>query len=198
MKKYSDETYVNEIFQKLYPIGSIYLSTVSTNPNTLFGFGTWERIQDRFLLAAGSSYSAGSTGGSGSHTHTSAAHTHTIAGHTHTSAAHTHTTAEHTLTISEMPVHSHQSLYHNPTTPSHSWGFNYADYGSLSSSTDLLNSGIQSTGGGNAHSHGDTGSTTPGSTGSTSLTTNSTTPGSTGSSSNLPPYLSIYVWKRVS
>jgi hypothetical protein len=25
----------------LYPIGSIYSSTVSTNPNTLFGFGTW-------------------------------------------------------------------------------------------------------------------------------------------------------------
>lgn len=49
--------------QQCYPVGSIYISTVSTNPNTLFGFGTWTQIKDRFLLAAGSSYSAGSTGG---------------------------------------------------------------------------------------------------------------------------------------
>lgn len=52
----------------LYPVGSIYMSVNSTNPSSLFG-GTWQRIQDTFLLAAGSSYSAGSTGGSASHTH---------------------------------------------------------------------------------------------------------------------------------
>jgi len=44
----------------------------------LFG-GTWERIQDTFLLAAGSTYAAGSTGGE----------------------------ATHTLTVDEMPSHSH-------------------------------------------------------------------------------------------
>lgn len=48
---------------KLYPVGSIYLSVNSTSPASLFG-GTWERIQDRFLLASGGTYSAGSTGGS--------------------------------------------------------------------------------------------------------------------------------------
>lgn len=46
----------------LYPVGSIYISTVSTSPASLFG-GTWTQIKDRFLLAAGSSYSAGTTGG---------------------------------------------------------------------------------------------------------------------------------------
>ena len=53
----------------IYPVGSIYMSMNSTNPSELFG-GTWEQIQDRFLLAASSSYSAGSTGGSLSHNHT--------------------------------------------------------------------------------------------------------------------------------
>lgn len=28
----------------IYPIGSVYLSVVATNPNTLFGFGTWAAI----------------------------------------------------------------------------------------------------------------------------------------------------------
>lgn len=47
-----------------YPIGSIYMSTVENNyPSLLFG-GTWEQIKDAFLLAAGDTYTAGSTGGS--------------------------------------------------------------------------------------------------------------------------------------
>lgn len=65
---------VNDVINIMYPVGSIYMSVNSVNPSTLFG-GTWERIQDRFLLCAGNSYSAGSTGGSAdatlvSHTHT--------------------------------------------------------------------------------------------------------------------------------
>ena len=46
----------------IYPIGSIYISTNNTNPKTLFG-GTWVQIKDTFLLAAGNTYAAGSTGG---------------------------------------------------------------------------------------------------------------------------------------
>jgi len=37
-----------------YPVGSIYMSTVSTNPNTLFGFGTWVAYGvGRVLISAG-------------------------------------------------------------------------------------------------------------------------------------------------
>lgn len=46
-----------------YPVGAIYLSTNSTSPAELFG-GKWNRIEDRFLLTQGSSYTAGSKGGS--------------------------------------------------------------------------------------------------------------------------------------
>lgn len=63
----------------VYPVGAIYMSINATSPETLFGFGTWERIKDTFLLSAGDTYNAGSTGGS----------------------------AKHTLTINEMPSHGH-------------------------------------------------------------------------------------------
>lgn len=66
------------LIDTIYPVGSIYMSTNNVSPQSFFG-GTWERIQDRFLLAAGSTYAAGSTGGS----------------------------ATHTLTANEMPNHYH-------------------------------------------------------------------------------------------
>ena len=47
----------------IYPVGSIYISVNNVNPSTLFG-GTWEQIKDTFLLSAGDTYTAGSTGGS--------------------------------------------------------------------------------------------------------------------------------------
>lgn len=178
----------------MYPVGSIYLSVNNINPGTIFG-GTWEQIQDRFLLAAGSTYTGGATGGTASHTHTSAAHT-------HTSAAHTHTTAGHTLTEAEMPNHFHPGLYwQDPGNMSYVVTLNGGTYGyklSWSGQGGSTTAGAGRNevsmmtgkiGGGGSHTHGNTGSTTPGNTGST-------TPGNTGSSSSLPPYLAIYVWKR--
>lgn len=55
------------IFDLIYPVGSIYISVNSTNPGTLFG-GTWEQIQGKFLLASSSSHALGSTGGEETHT----------------------------------------------------------------------------------------------------------------------------------
>lgn len=86
----------------LYPVGSVYISVNATNPGTLFG-GTWEQIKDHFLLAAGTKYGAGTTGGSADavipeHTHTitassasAGAHTHTTSGTAASGGAHTHT-----------------------------------------------------------------------------------------------------------
>ena len=68
-----------KLLQAVYPVGAIYLSTVGADPGTLFGFGTWERIKDVFLLAAGDTDAAGATGGE----------------------------AAHTLTVDEMPQHGH-------------------------------------------------------------------------------------------
>ena len=69
---------VDGVGNELYPVGSIYMSTENTSPASMFG-GTWEQIKDKFLLSAGDTYSAGSTGGE----------------------------ATHTLTVDEMPTHNH-------------------------------------------------------------------------------------------
>lgn len=47
---------------RTYPVGSLYLTVADVSPADLFG-GTWQRIEDVFLLAAGDTYAAGSTGG---------------------------------------------------------------------------------------------------------------------------------------
>lgn len=67
-----------DILNSVYPVGSIYMSVVNVSPASFIG-GTWERIQDKFLLSAGNTYSAGSEGGE----------------------------AAHTLTIDEIPSHNH-------------------------------------------------------------------------------------------
>lgn len=55
------------IFDAIYPIGSLYISAKDSDPSTLFG-GSWQKIEDRFLLAAGS-VTAGSMGGNATHKH---------------------------------------------------------------------------------------------------------------------------------
>lgn len=82
---------IQQIIDTIYPIGSIYISVNETNPSILFS-GGWEQIKDTFLLSAGDTYTAGSTGGEANHKLT----TNEIPSHTHiattaSAGAHTHT-----------------------------------------------------------------------------------------------------------
>ena len=88
--------FVTTGLQAAYPVGAIFLSTVSTNPSTLLGFGTWVAYgTGRMLISQDATYPAGTTGGSAtttlitanlpSHSH-SATTTSTDSGHTHGSA----------------------------------------------------------------------------------------------------------------
>ena len=125
------------ILEVAYPVGAIYLSINSTNPSSLFGFGTWERIEDRFLLGASSTYVAGTTGGETSHI----------------------------LTVDEMPSHSHTFLRHQFDRND---GDNGTDvYGANNKTLPQVNATTDAAGGGQAHN-------------------------------NMPPYLVVYMWKRVS
>ena len=129
------------LIEMVYPVGSIYMSVNNTSPNILFGFGEWEQIEDRFLLAAGPTYSAGTTGGE----------------------------AEHTLTELEMPAHDHEFDRHQlwrdeqvpPSTTTQGDG-----YGANNKTLPIYTDSTIATGAGEAHN-------------------------------NMPPYLTVYMWKRI-
>lgn len=119
----------------IYPVGSIYMSVNSTNPSNFLG-GSWERIQDRFLLAAGSSYSAGATGGE----------------------------ASHKLTANEMPSHKHTTFERDENASSYAsyrymvdtYGTGSTAYGfspSMSAVTGRKQMETGSIGGGAAHNN---------------------------------------------
>lgn len=90
--KIATTAFVQAVAQVLFPVGAIYTATVSTNPGTLLGFGTWTAFGAGSVLigagtGGGATYTAGSTGGSKdavvvSHTHT-ATSTVTDPGHFH-------------------------------------------------------------------------------------------------------------------
>jgi hypothetical protein len=83
--------FVQAAMALLHPVGSIYTAVVATNPNTLFGFGTWTAFgAGRMLISLDSTNvlfdTAEETGGSANATLPS--HTHTFTGTA--LAAHTH------------------------------------------------------------------------------------------------------------
>lgn len=174
------------LLDTVYPVGSIYMSVNSTNPATLFG-GKWEQIQGRFLLAASSAYGAGSTGGE----------------------------ATHTLTANEMPVHNHSAWTDSQGGHNHNRG-NMEIYGQVQAhynaaiaqneaSGCFFNPGWPGknidTGGGNS-AGGLVFQASRNWTGVTNWTGahgHNVGIGNTGSGeahNNMPPYLSVYMWKR--
>lgn len=69
--------------QDVFPIGSVHITAADINPATLFGFGTWIRVEGKMIMGASAQYPAGSTGGSATHTNTIdelVPHKHTIGG----------------------------------------------------------------------------------------------------------------------
>lgn len=150
-------------FNQIYPVGSIYLSVNSTNPKTYFG-GTWEQIKDRFLLAAGNTYSAGSTGGSAS----IQSHTHSIPSLSGTAAsagAHTHIVSKRTTTYAAGTQTNYRAIA-SPT----------------SVKADYTENCVSESAGAHTHSVSVNGGTTGGA--------------GSGNAGNMPPYLTVYVWKR--
>ena len=109
-----------------YPVGSYYWSSVNVSPANIFG-GQWERVNNVFLLAAGSSYSVGDgvTKDGGEPTVT--------------------------LSVNQIPAHSHNT-YYQTLGASGSARKTVAGSGSGTGVTEQ-NSGTTDTGGGQAHNN---------------------------------------------
>lgn len=126
----ANKGYVDQTVKSIFPVGYIYLSADSTSPAALFG-GTWEQLKDRFLLGAGDSYDAGTTGGE----------------------------AENTLTVNQIPSHAHNiGIAASDGSPGY---YPYAQTGWGPTKRDT-----SAAGGSEPHN-------------------------------NMPPYLAVYMWKRV-
>lgn len=169
------------ILDWVYPVGSLYWSKKSTDPATLFG-GTWTRIKDKFILAAGDSYAQGATGGS----------------------------ATVTLTADQLPTHSHSawtdaqgSHIHGAWTDSQGWHTHLVKFSTggedsraITGSTSVNNvdnsSHSQPTEGAGSHGH-NIGIDWAGEH------SHNVGIGNTGSGQaheNMPPYVAYYCWER--
>ena len=196
---------------KIYPVGSIYMSTTEDTAAKVaerFG-GTWEKIENRFLLGAGSSYAAGTTGGAASVSYTPAG--------TNTGGA----VGNHTLTIAETPSHTHTRGTMNITASAgsfgHTGGISYginldgsgmtgAFYSFASTNTyvytgtgTLYTSAQHHSGFGFDASRSWTGETSSvgGNGAHNHPFTNPTFNGTTATINTMPPYQTVYMYKRV-
>lgn len=156
---------MNDIINLVYPVGAIYLSTSAVSPGTLFG-GTWERLENRMLIGAGSSYNVGSTGGSTDAVLVSHAHGIPTLSGTATGGNHTH--------VASRNLWAQLGGY-GQVTPAQSGGANMAN---IVGRGDFL---------------GYSGSLTMSVTINAS---NTYSRGESGSGKNMPPYLAVYMWKR--
>lgn len=79
-----------EILQLSFPVGQPYVTQTNTNPSTILGFGTWERVKGRVLIGLDENDTNFNTIGK-------------IGGE-----------KTHKLTVNEMPRHNHPVDYAGP------------------------------------------------------------------------------------
>ena len=181
---------------QVYPIGSIYMSVLNTNPSTLFG-GTWSvwgagRVAVGVDTGQTEFNTVEKTGGAKTHTLTvdeMPSHTHIQNSHNHTQNSHNHT----------QNSHNHTQNPHSHITSSNVW-FNNSDNFTVrlgSSSTGYFsnasNSLVQNTTATNNETTATNNATTA--TNIATTATNQNTGGG-GAHNNLQPYITCYMWKR--
>ena len=167
-----------DVGAKAYPVGAIYMSIYSTNPSELFG-GEWVLLKDRFLLGAGGSYQNGVTGGSKDAKVIS--HNHSQNSHNHSQNSHSHSTGS--SEYDKFLIYSGTNIAVNGTGRKWTSAENGSVFYVYEASGDGGIDERTSTGGKVATNKPATATNNP--------------VGVDGTNQNMPPYLTVYMWKRV-
>jgi hypothetical protein len=195
-------------------VGSVYLSFNATDPSTLFG-GTWQRLKDTFLLANGDQFAPNTTGGNAtktigvenmpSHNHTvSSSGNHTHSATTSASGSHSHTRGTMNITGTYDFAYDYNQTSHRNNFCSGAFveGISWKDtQGRLSWVQSDANLWQKMTFDASKTWTGST-STAPNHTHTLNITSSGShthTTNNTGSGTPLnimPPYTTVYAWRR--
>ncbi len=170
------------LLQLMYNVGDVWMTQTGDNPADRFGFGTWEKVQGKFIATSSDTDSTfspvGKTGGSKTHTHSN---NFTVQGHT--------------LTEAQVPTYAHSHDYRDRYYAEDSSNTSSSPYRELMPSSYNNNRGAGDSdtnniywlyydtttesdtfGGGGSHNHG--------------------LSGGVSTATTLPPYETYHVWKR--
>jgi len=137
-----------------WPIGSVFISVVDTDPATLLGFGTWAAFAaGRVLVGLDAGQiefdTLDETGGAKTHTLSAAempAHTHVQDPHTHVQNAHNHTQRVGSAATGPLSGYTADTSTNTPVSS----GYTTVDTTAVNQNATAAN---QSTGGGGAHNN---------------------------------------------
>ena len=180
----------NEFILACYPVGSIYMSTSSTNPGSLFG-GTWVawgsgRVPVGVNTNDTNFNTVEKTGGASTVTLS----VYNMPSHYHTVNSHNHIIPKLSGTAASNGAHTHNITFkYNSDAQQNGRAARITSGGSK---TTALNSDVSDIKSAGAHTHSI--STNAGTTGNSSPNTNSR--GSGSAHNNLQPYITCYMWKR--
>lgn len=182
---------MDAVTNKLWPVGSIYISVNNANPASFFG-GSWTAFATgRTIVGVDTSQGEfNSVEKAGGHKELQS-HAHGLNNHVHSLNNHTHTVPNHVHTMQGAGNHYHYLGINKDAVQK---GTSYNKPNNFESGSTSYKS---NTTGNHSHTMNSSGTcTTGGNSGNTGGNSGNTTSAGGGNAGNLQPYITVYMWKR--
>ena len=183
---------MDAVTNKIYPVGSIYISVNNANPASFFG-GSWTAFATgRTIVGVDTSQGEfNSVEKAGGHKELQL-HAHGLNNHVHSLNNHTHSVPNHVHTMQGAGNHFHYLGINKSAVQK---GTSYNKPNNFESGSTSYKS---NTTGNHAHTMNSSGTcTTGGNSGNTGGNSGNTTSAGGGNAGNLQPYITVYMWKRI-